>query len=131
MTHSASSAGSSGIESLKDSVLPKLSGVNRKVDDMRSSVKSDPENLTDKILKLAIPALAGLALTKILEMAWKKTTKDDAVPSGSDTSTSLLNAMAFASISGALAALISRLATKGSTALVSRRQTKRQAKLSK
>lgn len=128
MAYAASSSESSGIESMKDSVLPKLDSVNRKVDDMRSSVESDPENITDVIIKMAVPALAGMVLSKVLEIAWKKTTKDDTVPSGTNTSTSLLNAMAFASISGALAALISRLSTKGSKALVNHRQAKRLAK---
>lgn len=95
---------------------------------MRSSVQSDPENMTDKIIKLAIPALASLILAKVLETVWKKTTKNDVVPSGSNTDTSLLNAMAFASISGALATVIARLSTKGSTALVNRRLNKREQK---
>lgn len=130
MAHSAATSDSldSGIESAKNSILPKLADVNRKVDDMRSSVQSDPENMTDKIIKLAIPALASLILAKVLETVWKKTTKNDVVPSGSNTDTSLLNAMAFASISGALATVIARLSTKGSTALVNRRLNKREQK---
>jgi hypothetical protein len=110
---------------MKNSILPKLTDVNRKVDDMRASTQSNPDDITDKIIKLAIPALAGLVLTKVLQIAWKKTTKDDSVPSGADTDSSLLGAMAFASISGALAAVISRLSTKGSLALVNRRQAKK------
>lgn len=131
MTHSAASPSDSldsGIESAKNSILPKLADVNRKVDDMRSSAQSDPENMTDKIIKLAIPALASLVLAKVLETAWKRATKSDVVPSGSNTDTSLLNAMAFASISGAIAAVIARLSTKGSVALVNRRQNKREQK---
>lgn len=138
MTHTASQhdsqksgaqeSGASEIESLKTSLLPKLADVNRKVDDMRTATHSDPENLTDKIIKLALPALAGLVLSKVLEMAWKKTTKNDVVPSGSDDTTSLLGAMAFASVSAALAAVVSRLSTKGSTRLVNRRISKREEK---
>jgi hypothetical protein len=118
----------SGLETLKNSVLPKLAGINKKVDDMRNSVQADPEDVTDKIIKLAVPAVAGLVLTKILQIAWKKATKADVVPSGSDTATSLLGAMAFASISGALAALMSRVSTKGALKVVDRRQAKRAAK---
>lgn len=118
----------SSLEDAKNAVMPKLDDVNRKVSDMRSSIQNDPENLTDKLIKFGLPALAGLVLTQVLQMAWKKGTKNDTVPSGSDTSTSLLGAMAFASISGALAAVISRLSTKGSNKLVDHRITKRETK---
>lgn len=128
MTHATSRTPSSGLldtEALTSAIMPKLTDVNRKVDDMRSKITNDPETLSDKVIKLAVPALAGLVLTKILEVAWKKSTKDDSVPSGPDTSTSLLNAMAFAAISGAIATLVSRFATKGSDAFVAHRQVKR------
>ncbi|MGO1346029.1 MAG: DUF4235 domain-containing protein, partial [Bifidobacterium psychraerophilum] len=55
-----------------DRLTAQFDSVNAKVDDMRSDIESDPDSFSDKIIKLALPALTGMLAGQIFKMIWNK-----------------------------------------------------------
>ena len=53
-----------GIASDADRVVEGLHRIDQKVDDLRNQRLNDPDSLGDKLVKSAVPALAGLVAGK-------------------------------------------------------------------
>ncbi len=98
--------------------------VNSAVDAKRASLRSDPDTLSDKALRSAVPAVAGIVGSKGLEAVWKKMTGSDHAP-GAASQDGLGLSMLFAAVSAAVGVLISRVAVSSVSALIRRRQRRR------
>ena len=61
-----------GIASDADRVVEGLHRIDQKVDDLRNQRLNDPDSLGDKLVKSAVPALAGLVAGKLFQIAWDK-----------------------------------------------------------
>ena len=99
---------------------------------------SDPKNmenlkselfiplLGDKLIKSAVPALAGLVAGKAFQMIWDKGTSKRTLRKGlaADAPQSLAMSLAFAAVSAALGAVVSQLSDRGSKAFVDHRHRK-------
>ena len=48
--------------------------IDRKVNAMREAKLADPDSLGDKVIKAALPALAGLVAGKLFDVLWRKGT---------------------------------------------------------
>ena len=55
---------------MADQVVGMLHQVDGKVNDMRNSIESDPESLTDKLVKFALPGIAALLAGKLFQSFW-------------------------------------------------------------
>ncbi|MCC2732568.1 hypothetical protein LK486_18930, partial [Fusicatenibacter saccharivorans] len=55
-----------------DRVVEGLHRIDQKVDDLRNQRLNDPDSLGDKLVKSAVPALAGLVAGKLFQIAWDK-----------------------------------------------------------
>lgn len=97
---------------------------NSAVDAGRARLQSDPDTLSDKALRSAVPALATLIGSRGVAAAWKKMTGSDHTP-GAGTHDGLAQSMLFAAVSAALGALISQTAVSAVSALIRRRQRRR------
>lgn len=97
---------------------------NAAVDAGREKLRSDPDTLSDKALRSAIPALATLVGSRGIAAAWKKMTGSDHTP-GAGTHDGLVQSMLFAAVSAALGALISQTAVSAVSAFIRRRQRRR------
>jgi len=115
------------MESSADRVVAALHTVDEKVNAMRDQRLNDPDSFGDKIFKSVVPTLAGLALGKVFEMAWKQSVGRKAtLPDGTtDARKDAILGIAFAVISAALGALVSQLSDRGSKAIVNHRHAKR------
>ncbi|WP_018142517.1 DUF4235 domain-containing protein [Alloscardovia criceti] len=112
-----------------EEAVENLHKADEKINAIRTRIKNDPDDAFDKLLKLALPALAGLIGGKIAEILWKqgkrsvlgaKAIDDD----GNDISDGIFASMIFAGLSAALGSLISSLSTKGSQGLVNLRHNR-------
>lgn len=108
-----------------DRIDSALDSVNAKVDAKRASILSNPDSLSDRIIKYAVPALASTLLGQAISLGWKKQTNGRAKPNAKDTSTSLLQSVIFSGLTAAMTALVVRIATLASQSWVTRRQSKR------
>ncbi len=97
---------------------------NSAVDAGRSRLRSDPDTLSDKALRSAIPAVATLIGSRGLAAAWKKMTGSDHTP-GAGTHDGLVQSMLFAAVSAAFGALVSQTAVSAVTAFIRHRQRRR------
>ena len=105
-------------DSSADKTIAGLRRIDDKVDALRARMLNDPDSLGDKLLKMAIPAVAGL-----VQLLWDKGTgrsRNDA-----EVQQGLLMSVAFAAASAAFGAVVSTLSGRGSQALVDRRHRKR------
>lgn len=119
----------SGIEGMKESIVPTMAKINEKVVSMKDAITENPDTTADKIIRLAVPALIGIAASKVVELGWKKTTKQESTPSATDTESNIFLAIAFAVISAIIGTVVSRLSTVSTNAFVNHRQKKRATKL--
>ncbi|MFD0704216.1 DUF4235 domain-containing protein [Alloscardovia venturai] len=108
--------------------LEQLHTVDEKVNSMRSQIKNDPDDIFDKLLKLTLPALAGLVIGKLSEVAWKQGKRRvlgaKAVDAdGKDKADGVVASMIFAAASAAISSLVSTLSTRGSQKIVDVRHT--------
>ena len=103
--------------STADRIVASLGAVNAKVDEMRSNLEHDPDSLGDKILKAALPSIAGLVAGKLFQVVWNRGT---AKHNGNGFIMSVL----FAGLSAAVGAAVAQLSNRGSQALVDRRHAK-------
>lgn len=115
-----------GIASDADRVVEGLHRIDQKVDDLRNQRLNDPDSLGDKLVKSAVPALAGLVAGKLFQIAWDKGAARRNVIKGlaADAPQDLAMSLAFAAISAAFGAIVSQLSNQGSQAFVERRHRK-------
>nr|WP_236632781.1 DUF4235 domain-containing protein [Bifidobacterium xylocopae] len=108
-----------------DSAVAKFHAIDEKVDAMRSQVNADPDSLGDKLLKFALPSLAGLLAGKLFKSVWdsRNTARNNGIEQHDDgqEQESMVASLVFAALSAALTAVVSELSDRGSQALVSRR----------
>lgn len=93
---------------------------NSAIDAQHAKVRADSDTLSDKALRSAVPAIAGMIGSKGLESVWKKVTGSDHVP-GATSHDNLLLSMLFSAVSAALGVLISRVAVSSVSAFVRHR----------
>lgn len=97
---------------------------NSAIDSQRARLASDPDTLSDKALRSAVPAVAGLLGSRGLAALWKKLTGRDHTPTVASHD-GLALSMLFAAASAALGVLLSHAATTGVSAIIRRRQRRR------
>lgn len=112
-----------------DAIVERFHAIDDKVRDMTSSAESDPDSLTDKIIKVVLPSLAGYLAGKIFQSVWDRaqTGRNGGIRSEEEQKQGTVASLAFAVLSAALTALVSGLIDRGSQALVDRRHQRRQA----
>ncbi|WP_165496277.1 DUF4235 domain-containing protein [Alloscardovia theropitheci] len=103
-----------------------LRSIDSKVNSMRSRIKNDPDDAFDKLIKFALPTIAGLIIGKLTEFAWKSGKKrilgDKAVDDeGNDLTDGIIASMIFAALSAAIGSLVSNLADRSSAGIVNLR----------
>lgn len=113
---------SDGAPSTADRIVAGLGTVNAKVDEMRSNMEQDPDSMGDKILKAALPSIAGLVAGKLFQLIWDHGTAEHS-RNGNDNS--FMMSVLFAGLSAAVGAVVAQLSGRGSQALVDRRHAKR------
>ena len=79
----------------------------------KKAEKSETDTLGFKIASSLVAIGAGWVAQKVVRVAWRKTTGHDAPESIDDDQATLAGVVAFAAISGAVAALTRALATRG------------------
>ena len=118
-----------------DAVIAVFDRINEKVDAMRARRLNDPDSLGDKLLKSALPSLAGLVAGQLFTMLWNRTVgagRKSGNPSDGrlgdgvvDERESVLMSILFAGLSAAFGAAVSHLSNRGSQAIVDRRHRRR------
>ena len=106
-----------------DQLVGAFSRIDEKVSQMRSSAESDPETLMDKLLKFALPSIAGLVAGRLFLAFWtslvrKRNGGMDTEESDQESATA---GLLFAVLSAAVTTLASGLIERGSQALIDRR----------
>lgn len=89
---------------------------------MRKARELDPDTLSDKVIKAAVPAIAGLVAGQVFQLLW------DRGPgrfSKKGEHTRLAMSLVFAACSAAFGAVITQLFDRGTQSFVARRQRKR------
>lgn len=119
-----------------------LAKVDKAVAERKKKLEDDPDDFVDKLIKMALPAVVGFVVSKLISLGWDAIfhqgrfsknnqvagADDDDAISGDEASQGILMGMLFAAVSGALGSLASAVSTRGSQRLVSKRQDKRQGK---
>ncbi|WP_169276169.1 DUF4235 domain-containing protein [Bifidobacterium moraviense] len=123
--HDDAPAHAGGSYSAADDVVAKLDAVNAKVDEMRAKIENDPDSMGDKILKAALPSVAGLVAGKLFQVAWNRGTARRFGEVGEGSAKGFLLSVAFAGLSAAVGAAVSQLSNRSSQALVDRRHARR------
>lgn len=76
--HAAARTGGSAVAtdggSAADEAVAMFHRIDRKVNAMREAKLADPDSLGDKVIKAALPALAGLVAGKLFDVLWRKGT---------------------------------------------------------
>ena len=108
---------------MADQVVGMLHQVDGKVNDMRNSIESDPESLTDKLVKFALPSIAALLAGKLFQAFWSGLVRkrNGGVDSPEEDQESATDGLLFGVLSAAVIALVSGLFERGSQALIDRR----------
>ncbi|RBP97333.1 hypothetical protein CRD60_07275 [Bifidobacterium aemilianum] len=118
-------------ESTADRIISSLHSIDEKVNGMRAARESDPDSIGDKLIKFALPTLAGLLGGKLFQTLWNKGVaghKSSGQQSDQERSQGFAMSLIFAAASAAFGAVVSQLSDKGSQALVNHRQIKRLGK---
>lgn len=97
-----------------DRAVDSLHRIDEKVNRLREDRLNDPDSLGDKLIKSAVPALAGLVAGKAFQMIWDKGTSKRNLRKGlaADAPQSLAMSLAFAAVSAALGAVVSQLSDR-------------------
>lgn len=97
--------------------------IDAKINALREQRQNDPDSLGDKIIKFALPSLAGLLVGKLFESVWNKGMSRRNLRRGlaPDAPQGLALSIAFAALSAAIGAVASSLSDRGSQALIDRR----------
>lgn len=109
-------------ESQEPAAVAWLHSIDRQVDNMRKARELDPDTLSDKVIKAAVPAIAGLVAGQVFQLLW------DRGPgrfSKKGEHTRLAMSLVFAACSAAFGAVITQLFDRGTQSFVARRQRKR------
>ncbi|WP_033494341.1 DUF4235 domain-containing protein [Bifidobacterium biavatii] len=126
-------------ESTADQIIAVFDKINEKVDAMRAKRINDPDSLGDKLLKFALPSVAGFVAGKLFTFAWNRSVgrnRKAAMPAGTagagslgdgvvDEKESLMMSVLFSALSSAVGAAVSQLSDRGSQAIVDRRHRRR------
>ena len=98
-----------------DRAVDSLHRIDEKVNRLREDRLNDPDSLGDKLIKSAVPALAGLVAGKAFQMIWDKGTSKRNLRKGlaADAPQSLAMSLTFAAVSAALGAVVSQLSDRG------------------
>ncbi|QSY58294.1 DUF4235 domain-containing protein [Bifidobacterium saguini] len=109
-----------------DQVVQGLHRVDDAVNAARERRLSDPDSLGDKLIKSAVPTVAGLIAGKMLQMVWNKGVARRNIRKGlaADAPQGFLLSLAFAAISAAFGAVVSQLSDHSSQAFVDRMHRK-------
>ena len=107
---------------MADQVVGMLHQVDGKVNDMRNSIESDPESLTDKLVKFALPGIAALLAGKLFQSFWSGLVRkrNGGVDNPEEDQESATAGLLFDVLSAAVIALVSGLSERGSQALIDR-----------
>lgn len=97
-----------------------------KVDAMRERRANDPDSLGDKIIKVAVPAIAGFAAGHLFQLIWNAGTRRHDVDkaTGLPRPQGFAMELLFAACSAAFGAVVSQLSDRGSQAFVNHRHRK-------
>ena len=106
-----------------DQLVGAFSRIDEKVSQMRSLAESDQETLMDKLLKFALPSIAGLLAGKLFQAFWssmvRKRNGDMDTEEGDQESATA--GLLFAVLSAAVTTLASGLIERGSQTLIDKR----------
>jgi hypothetical protein len=126
-----------------DDIIQSLHQFDQKVDTMRMNLMNDPDTLGDKALKTIIPMVTGTVAGKLFKTIWdnqiisRRNARNATKTKGSGSTSQeraedetaqqqgTIASIVFAVLSAAFAAVVSELSTRGSDALVSKRQSRR------
>ena len=108
---------------MADQVVGMLHQVDGKVNDMRNSIESDPDSLTDKLVKFALPGIAALLAGKLFQAFWSGLVRkrNGGIDNPEEDQESATAGLLFGVLSAAVTALVSGLFERGSQALIDRR----------
>ncbi|WEV69499.1 DUF4235 domain-containing protein [Bifidobacterium sp. ESL0775] len=100
---------------------------------MRQNRLQDPDTLGDKIFKIVMPTVLGALAGKVFKTIWDSRVTNRRGPAGGDAAEDanqqgFVASIIFAAVSAAFSSVISTLGTRGSDALVTRRQNRRNGK---
>ena len=109
-----------------DRAIDGLHRIDEKVNKLREDRLNDPDSLGDKLIKSAVPALAGMVAGKVLQTLWDKGASRRNLRKGldADAPQGLAMSLIFAAVSAAIGAVVSQLSDRGSKAFVDRRHRK-------
>lgn len=110
-----------------DRTVEALHQVDAKVNALRDQRLNDPDTLGDKLVKWAVPSLAGLIGGKLFQYVWDRGISRRNARRGlaADTPQGMAASLAFAAASAAVGAVIGQLSDRGSQAFVERRHRRR------
>jgi hypothetical protein len=106
-----------------DRLTATFDSVNTKVDSMKAQAQNDPDSFSDKIIKLALPGLAGMLAGQIFKMVWNKQRGKDGLDD-EERQEGFFMSLVFAALSAAVTAVVSQLSNRGSEAFVDHRHKK-------
>lgn len=106
-----------------DQLVDVFHRIDEKVNTMRSSIESDPETLMDKVVKFALPSIAGLVAGKLFQSFWSRLVRkpNGEVDTEEGSQESATAGLLFAVLSAAVTTLASNLIGRGSQTLIDRR----------
>lgn len=106
-----------------DQLVDVFHRIDEKVNTMRSSIESDPETLMDKVVKFALPSIAGLVAGKLFQSFWSRLVRkrNGGVDTEEGSQESATAGLLFAVLSAAVTTLASNLIGRGSQTLIDRR----------
>ena len=106
-----------------DQLVGRFSRIDEKVSQMRSSAESDPETLMDKLLKFALPSIAGLVAGRLFQAFWSslERKRNGGMDTEEGDQESATAGLLFAVLSAAVTTLASGLIERGSQALIDKR----------
>ncbi|MCI1218638.1 DUF4235 domain-containing protein [Bifidobacterium crudilactis] len=90
---------------------------------MKAQAQNDPDSFSDKIIKLALPGLAGMLAGQIFKMVWNKQRGKDGLDD-EERQEGFFMSLVFAALSAAVTAVVSQLSNRGSEAFVDHRHKK-------
>lgn len=113
-----------------DRIVKKLHRIDQKVATMSQNRMQDPDTLGEKIFKVVFPTVLGGLAGKVFKTIWDSQVTSKRGPADGEAAEDanqqgLIGSILFAAASAAFGSVISELGTRGSNALVSRHQNRR------
>ncbi|WP_101622327.1 DUF4235 domain-containing protein [Bifidobacterium parmae] len=105
-----------------DRMVDAFHRIDEKVDAMREHRLNDPDSLGDKIVKWALPSVAGFVGGKLFQTIWNRGVSRRNVRRGraADAPQGFLMQLLFTALSAAFGAFVSHVSNRGSEAIVDR-----------